>query len=141
MDRGEKVPGELFVSGGNATKVLEATETALDDIAPFVDPLVEGVDSDAIGFVRNDRLCAALGDLRPQVVAVIPLVGKQGTHLRGERQNIGSGGDVGILAGRQMKDDRPTKRIAQGMDFSRAPTAGTADCLIAFPPFPPEAQR
>jgi hypothetical protein len=27
------------------------------------------------------------------------------------------------------------------MDFGRASTAGAADGLIAFPPFPPEAHR
>lgn len=141
MNSGEEIAGEFVVSGSNAAEILEPAEAAFDDVAPFVGPFVETMDSDAIGFVGNDGLGAAFGDLRPQVVAIVALVGKQSTHVGRECQNIGRGGDVGILAGRQMKNDRPATRIAQRMDFRRAPAAGTADRLIAFPPFPPEAQR
>lgn len=141
MNSSEEVPGELVVASGNSAEILEPAEAALDDVAPSVGPFVETMDPDAIGFVGNDGLGAAFGDLRAQVVAIVALVGKQSTHVGCECQNIGRGGDVGILAGRQMKNDRPATRIAQGVDFGRAPAAGTADRLMAFPPFPPEAQR
>lgn len=141
MNSGEKVAGEFVVAGGNSPKVLEAAEAAFDYVAPAVSFFVEAMDTDSIGFVGDYGFGAALGDLRSQVVAVVALVGKQSAHVRCERQNVGGRSDISILAGRQMKNDRPAKRVAQRMDFGGASAAGTAYRLIAFPPFPPEAQR
>ena len=141
MNGGQEISGELVISCGDPAKVLEAAEAALDDVATFVGPLVEGMDDDAIGFVGNNRRCAALDDLGTQPVAVVALVGEKLRHEWRERQDIGCRGNVGILAGRQVKHDRPTERIAQPMNLGRAPAARAADGLILLPPFPPEAQR
>src|SRR5579863_952678 len=141
VNSGEEVSGEFVISGGDPTEILEPAEAAFDDIAPSISLLVETMDSDAIGFVGNDGLCATLDDLRSQVVAVVTFVGEQSAHVRRERQDIGSSSDIGILAGCQMKDDRPAERITQRMDFGRASAARATDRLVAFPPFPPEAQR
>ena len=141
MNRAEKVSGEFVVASCNPAEILESTEAAFDDIAASVGLFVEAMDSDAIGFVGNDGPGAAFDDLRPQVVAVVAFVREQRVHVRCERQNIGSGGDIGVLARCQMKNDGPAERITQRMDFGRASAARATDRLIAFPPFPPEAQR
>ena len=141
MDGCQEISGELVVACGDATKVLEAAEAAFNDVATFVGPLAEGMDNNAIGFVGDDRRCAALDDLGTQPVAVVALVGKKLRHQWRERQDIGRRGNVGILAGCQVKDDRPAERIAQPVYLGRAPTARAADGLILLPPFPPEAQR
>lgn len=141
MDCGEEVGGELVVARGNAPEILEAAEAPFDDVTATIGLFVEAMDTDSIGFVRDYGFGAALGDLRTQVIAIVAFVGKQSAHIRCERQNVGRSSNVSILARRQMKNDRPAKRIAQPMDFGRAPTTGAADRLIAFPPFPPEAQR
>jgi hypothetical protein len=141
MNRSLEVSGELVVSGGDPAKVLEAAEAALDDVAALVGALAERMDDNAIGFVGDHRRCAALDDLGAQPVAVVALVGEKLRHEWRERQDIGRRGNVGILAGRQVKDDRPAERIAQPVDLGRAPAAGAADGLILLPPFPPEAQR
>jgi len=141
MNSGQEIPGELVVSGGDATEVLEPAEAAFDDISAFVGALVEVMDDNAVGFVRDDGLCAATNDFTAKVVAFIPFVGEERAHGRRERQNIGRCRDVGILAWGQMQDDRPAERIAQRMDFCRAAPARAADCLIVLPPFPPEAHR
>ena len=141
MNSGEEIARELVVSSGDPAEILETAEAALDDVSCLVGPLVEGVDDDAVGFVGNDRLCAAFDDVSPQFVAVIAFVGDERAHGWREGQNIGRGGNVGVLAGGQMKGDRPAERIAQAMDFGRAPAARAADGLILLPPFPPEAQR
>lgn len=99
------------------------------------------MDDDAVGFVGDDGLGAATNDFAAKVVSVIPFVSEEHAHGRRERQNIGSRCDIGILAWRQMQDDRPAERIAQRMDFCRAASARAADCLIVLPPFPPEAHR
>ena len=121
MNRGEEVSGELVVPGCDPSEVLEAAEAALDDVAPLVGALVELVEHNAVGFVRNDRRCATVDDR--------------------ERQHAGGRGDIGVLARRQMENHRPAMRIAQGMDFGRAAASRPADRLIVLPPFPLEAQR
>ena len=141
MNSSEEIALELVVSSCDAAEVLEAAEASLDDVSALVGSLVEGMDYDAVGFVGDDRLCAAIDDLGPQAVAVVAFVGEEGAHGRSERQHVGSGRDVGILASCEMKNDWPAKRIAQAMDFGRAPAARAADGLILLPPFPPEAQR
>lgn len=141
MNSGQEIPGELVVSGSDATEVLEPAKTALDDIAAFVGAFVEAMDDDAVGFVGDDGLGAATNDFAAKVVAVIPLVGEERAHRRRERQNIGRRRDIGILAWSQMQDDRSAERIAQRMDFCGAASARAADGLIVLPPFPPEAHR
>jgi hypothetical protein len=141
MNSGQEIAGELIVSGGNAAEVLEPTKAALDDVSAFIGTLVEGMDDDAVGFVGDDGLGAATYDLAAKVVAIIPFVAEERAHGRRERQNIWRRRDIGILAWCQMQDDRPAERIAQRMDFCRAAASRAADCLIVFPPFPPEAHR
>lgn len=141
MNRSEEITGQLVVSGCDTPKVFEAAEAAFDDVAALVGPFVEGMDDDAVRFVGNDRLCAEVDDLSAQLVAIIAFIGKEGLHNGGKRQHVGRGGDVGILAGGEMKDDRPAVPIAQAMDLGRAPAARAPDGLILLPPFPPEAQR
>jgi hypothetical protein len=141
MNSGEEIARELVVSSCDAAEVLEAAEATLDDVSSLVGPLAERVEDDAVGFVGNDRLCAAIDDLGAQVVTVVAFVGEEGAHGRGERQHVGGSSDVGILTGGEMKNDGPAERVAQAMDFARAPAARAADGLILLPPFPPEAQR
>ena len=141
MNSGEEIPGELVVSGGDATEVLEPAKATLDDVSAFVGTFVEAMDDDTVGFVGDDRLGAATNDFAAKVVAVVPFVGEERAHGRRERQNIGRSRDISILAWGQMQDDRPAERIAQRMDFCRAASARAADGLIVLPPFPPEAHR
>ena len=132
---------ELVVSSGDAPEVLEPAEAAFDDISAFVGALVEAMDDDAVGFVGDDGLGAPTNDFATEVVAIIPFVSKECAHGRRERQNIGRRRDIGILAWGQMQDDRSAERIAQRMDFCRTASPRAADCLVALPPFPPEAHR
>jgi hypothetical protein len=141
MNSSEEIASELVVASGDAAEVFEAAEATFNDVSALVGALAERMEDDAVGFVGNDRLCAKVDDLGAQFVAVVAFVGKESLHIGGERQHVGRGGDVGILAGCEMKDDGPAARIAQAMDFGRAPAARAADRLILLPPFPPEAQR
>lgn len=141
MNSGKEIAGELVVSGRDAAEVLEPAKASLDDVSAFIGTLVEGMDDDAVRFVRNDGLGAATYDFAAKVVAVIPFVAEERGHRRRERQNIWRRRDIGVLAWGQMQDDRPAERIAQRMDFCRAAASRAADCLIVLPPFPPEAHR
>ena len=141
MDGCEKVSGELIVSGGDPSEILEPAKASLDDISALVGAFIEAMDDDAVGFVGDDGLGAATNDFTAKVITVIPFVGEEHAHGRRERQNIGRRRDIGILAWGQMQDDRPAERIAQRMDFCRPASARAADCLVVLPPFPPEAHR
>ena len=141
MNSGQKIAGELVVSGRDAAEVLEPAKAALDDISALVGAFIEAMNDDAVGFVGDDGLGAATYDFVAKVVAVIPFVAEERAHGRRERQNIGRRRDIGILAWGQMQDDRPAERIAQRMDFCRAAASRAADDLIVLPPFPPEAHR
>src|SRR5271169_741410 len=126
MNSGQEIASELIVSGGYAPEVLEPAEAALDDISAFVGTFVEAMDEDTVGFVGDYGLGAATNDFGAKAVAIIAFVSDERAHGRGERQNIGRCSDIGILAWRQMKDDRPAERVAQRMDFCRATTARAA---------------
>ncbi len=141
MNSSQEIPGELVISGGDAPEVLEPAKAAFDDISAFVGAFVEAMDDDTVGFIGDYGPGAATNDFAAKVVAVIPFVGEERAHRWRQRQDIGRGRDIGILAWRQMQDDRPAERIAQRMDFCRAASARAADCLIVLPPFPPEAHR
>jgi hypothetical protein len=67
---GEEIPGELVVSGGDATEVLEPAKAPLDHISAFVGGFVEAMDDDTVGFVRDDRLGAATNDFAAKVVVL-----------------------------------------------------------------------
>jgi hypothetical protein len=133
MNSSEEIASELVVSSGDAAKVLEAAKAAFNDISALVGSRAERIEDDAVGFVGNDRLCAKVDDLGAQFVTVVAFVGNEGLHGWSERQHIGRSGDIGILAGGEMKDDGSTVRIAQAMDFGRAPAARAADGLILVP--------
>lgn len=141
MNSSEEIARQLVVSSSDAAEVFEAAEATFDDVAALVGSLVEGMDDDAVGFVGNDRLCAEVDDLSAQLVAIIAFIGKESFHSGGKRQHVGRSGDVGILAGGEMKGNGPAAWIAQAMDFGRTPAARAPDGLILLPPFPPEAQR
>lgn len=112
MNGGQEIPSELAVSGGDSTEVLEATEAAFDDISAPIGSLVETMDDDTVGFVGNYGLGTAVDDLGTKAVAVVAFVGDERAHAGRACQDIGRRGNVGILAGGQMKDNRPAERIA-----------------------------
>jgi hypothetical protein len=141
MDRGQKVASEFVVSSGDAPKILEPAEAALNDVASFVGALIEAVDDYSVGFVRDDGGRAAANDLGAETVAVIAFVSDESAHRRSQRQNGRRGGNVCVLAGREMKYAGPAIRIAQRVDFRGASAAGAADRLRMLPPFPPLAER
>ena len=141
MNSGQEIPGELVISCGDAPEVLEPAKAAFDDISTFVGAFVEAMGDDTVGFIGDYGLGSVTNDFGAQFVTVIAFVGDERAHGWRERQNIRRRRDISILAWGQMQDDRPAKRIAQRMDFCRAPSARAADCLIVLPPFPPEAQR
>jgi hypothetical protein len=123
LDGGEEVASELVISGGDTPEIFKPAEAALDDVASLVGAFVEAMEGYSVGLVRYDRFCAAINDVGAEVIAVITLVGDEGTHGRGERQQGRCGDNVCVLAGSEMKCAGPTVRIAQCVDFRGASAA------------------
>ena len=141
MDAREKVSGELIVTGGDPSEILEPAKASLDDVSSFVGAFVEAMEHDSIRFIGNDWFGANFDDLGTKAIAVISFVSEESVHRWREGQNSRGGGNIGVLAWRQKKRDGSAKWITQRMDFGCTPAARTTDSLTALPPFPPEAQR
>lgn len=123
MNSGQEVSGKFVVTSSDPTKILEPAEAALNDVAALVGPFVEAMEGNAVGSVRNDRLCAAIDDFGTQSVTVISFIADECGHGRRKRQDLGCGRDVVLLTGCEMKGYRPAKWVAQGMDFGCATAA------------------
>ena len=133
--------GEAVVSCGNSSEVLEAPEHALDGVTVAVEIGRETILPAPVGLRWDVRRGTLALDLATDGVAVIPLITMQdfgAGHLI--EQGIG-GSAVGDLAAGQREGDRAAQTVGQRMDFGGPAAARTADCLVPFPPFPPEAQR
>jgi hypothetical protein len=94
---GKEVAGELVVSAGDGTEVLDAAVGALDDIAPLVALGVEEEAVLAIGFVGDDGDGAAAVEESARMVGVVALVADQpsaGGDVAQQRRRDGDVGDV-----------------------------------------------
>ena len=141
MDGSQEVSGKFVVASCDTPKILEAAETALDNVAPLIGAFAEAVEGDPIGFVWNDGLGTAINDFSAKVVAVVSFVADEGRHGWRELQKDRRCGNICILAWSEMKCARSAIRVTQRVDFCGPPTARAADRLFMLPPFPPLAER
>ena len=132
---------ETVVACSDPAEILEAAEHAFDGVAVTVEIGREAALPATIGLRRDVGSSALALDLAAYRVAVIALVAVQ-DFGGGEVVEQGIGGNaVGDLAAGQQEGDRAAQTVGQRMDFGGPAAARTADCLVPFPPFPPEAQR
>lgn len=123
MNGCEEISSEFVVSGGNSPEILEPAEGPLDDVATFVCPFVEAVESDARRLIRDDGLGTEHRDPSAKLISVVTEIGDERAHWRRECQYAWPGGDVGVLTWREMECKRSAARIAQRMDLRRASAA------------------
>src|SRR5664279_5694009 len=97
MQEGHVAASKLFVSGGNAPKMFDACEEALDQIAVLVQMRIVEPEFLSVGTWRDDRLGTAGLDALNQGVGVVALVGD---HRIGSDvgDQIGGEIDIGDLA-------------------------------------------
>jgi hypothetical protein len=127
LNKAEEARGGLVVAGGDASKLLEKADHALDAIALGVSRLVQRAGLLAVGSPRNDRVGSLQIKLGAQVVAVVTLVGQQlARALLSVGQQGGGGGNIGRLAGRQMHCDGKSMRLGQHMNFGAEATTRPA---------------
>lgn len=141
MDGGEEVARQLVVPGGDAAKILEATEHSLDDIAAFVSDLIVsmGMFSGRIG--RNDGLDPALGEFGAQAFSIISSVGQKTAWMSDHADQAACANQIVGVARRDQEGQGTADIVCQRMDFGRLPATRAANGVVEGPPFAPAAER
>ena len=87
----------------------------------------------AVGFVGNDRDGAALFEPRPELVAVIGLIGQDlpGGLEAGQQRNGGFA--ISTVSRPQQKTYRPSVSVCNRVDFARPATPALANGLRTIP--------
>ena len=122
---------ELFVSGSNTTKVLDAREEALDQIAILVQVRVVGAELLSIGARGDDCLGAAGLDVLNQGIGIVALVGyyRIGANVRDQ---LGGSLDISELTRTEDQAQRIAKSIQCGVHFCAQSATRSTDRLRAF---------
>ena len=139
-----KTDGKFFEAGGNAARLLEPTDTLLDDVAPAVGVFVEARASIVPGMfvvaVGDDRSDAPRSQPGAKVFGTVPLVSGQriGTPARrsaalrnahGVDDGFGAGGFVD-LPRREDGDQRHALAVGDKMDLGAEPALATSQGMI-----------
>ena len=140
-DSRQEVVGALVVAGGDSSKVLEAAEHSLDQIAR---PVGFGVVIVRMfpGWVwRDDGFCTARGEPIAEFAGVIGAVRQQATAGPADCQERARADQIVRIARRQDEGDRAACIVGQGVDFRRPSAARGANGVMMSPPFAPAAER
>jgi hypothetical protein len=89
----------------------------------------------------DNRQGAFVGDLLPDLCAVVGLVGGDGQRWPGNVQDLLDDLTVMNLPAREREVQRPAFAIDDRVDFRRPAATADADGLILLPPFAPLAAR
>ena len=123
-----------------AFEFLELAEEILDQVAPFVNVLVDVERLSAPLMLRDDDLGLAFVQVFDDPVGIKSLVGDQATEFDVFDQRCDADG-VKAMAGKQDEPHQIPKRVGQREDFGRPAAFRLADGLIFGPPFAPCAWR
>lgn len=120
----------MVVASGDAAKMLEAIEEALDEISCSIQMTIVMALHKSVGAGRNHRLRPRALDRCHQGVGVVALVGNQGGAAQALDQFLGTV-DVGDLSGGQDKAQRVSDSIDRKMQLRAQPASRPAERLIA----------
>ena len=129
---GEIVAGSLFITGGDAAKVLDGIEETLDEIALAVERKIAVPFELAIRFRRDHRFDGAHFQALDEVVAVVALVAEEGCGLDLSRERFCLC-DVVCLSSSQAESEGISQGVDDGMDFRRQAAARAAYGLVLTP--------
>jgi hypothetical protein len=130
----------LVTSHCDALEFLQLAEEILDQVAPFVDVLVDVERLGAPLMLRDDDLRPALVQVFDDPVGIESLVGDQAAEFDILDQGRDADG-VEAVAGQKDKPHQITERVGQREDFGGPATLRLPDGLILGPPFAPCAWR
>jgi hypothetical protein len=130
----------LVTSHCYAFEFLQLAEEILDQVAPFVDVLVDVERFGAPLMLRDDDLRPAFVQVFDDPVGIESLVGDQAAEFDTLDQGRDADG-VEAVAGQQDKPHQIAERVGQREDFGGPATLRLPDGLILGPPFAPCAWR
>ena len=130
----------LVASHCYALEFLQLAEEVLDQVAPFVDVLVDVERLSAPLMLRDDDLGFACVQVFDDPVGIKSLVSDQAAEFEVLDQGRDTDG-VKAMAGEQDEAHQIPKRVGQREDFGGPATLRLADGLIFGPPFAPCAWR
>lgn len=130
----------LVASHCYAFEFLELAEEILDQMAPFVNVLVDIESLSAPLMLRDDDPGLAFVQLFDDPVGIKSLVGDQAAEFDVFDQGRDADG-IKAMAGEQNEPRQIPKRVGQREDFGGPAAFRLADGLIFGPPFAPCAWR
>ena len=133
MKSGEIVAGSLFITGGDAAKVLDGIEEALDEIALAVERKIAVPFDLAVHFRRDHRFDGTHFQALNEAVTVVSLVTEECCGLDLSRKRFCLC-DVVCLSSSQAEREGISQGVDDGMDFRRQAAARAAYSLVS-PPF------
>jgi hypothetical protein len=132
---------EPIISGSNSSEILDPAKHSLDGVSVAVQIRREAILPAPVAFWWNIGRGTLVFDFSPDSISIIAFITMQ--DYRGSElieQNVRCGA-VGNLAAGQQEPDGTAEAVSQSMDFGGASATRATDCLLALPPFPPDAQR
>ena len=124
--------GAAIIARGEAPKVLQLVEAALDQVALAVEDGIMGNDGLAASVRRDDRRHAGGLDGLADRIAVVGFVGDHGIGLDAVEHRLGGSALVNLAAG-QQEAQWPAKRVGKQVDFGRQTSSGTPQSLVRAP--------
>ena len=130
MQESVESAGQLVVSGGDATELLESIEKAFDQVARFVAMPIDGPLMDSVAARRDVGKGRSGFDSFDQFIAVVAFVGRNsgGRNIGDQRGPLRN---VRYLSAGQDQAQRIAQGINAGMNFRSQPAARSTDRLIA----------
>ena len=133
----EEVAGELVISGGDASPVLDATEEVFDFVPAAIDGLRAIGLLGRVAATGNGWNSAIIGTLLARLGAVIGLVSDDEQWRSGGLKDFSDGLAVMDLPTGEHEVQWPALAIDTGVDFRAAPAPTDTDRLVFLPPFAP----
>lgn len=129
MDERQEGVGELVVTRGDASELLDASEETLDQIAALVDMPVERAGVESVGTRRDYRLTALRRNCFDEGIRIVALVGHDEFGRLILDQCCGLF-DVGDLTCRENDAQRIAQGIHRDMQLGGQSAARAADFLL-----------
>jgi len=131
LEHGEEVGGVLFVAGGDAAVVLDLVEEPLDAVAFAVEDGTE-TGAPATGDLGGNVRCGpGRLDAAAEPIGVVGFVGQEDRPLAQTAKQLGGGGTVGGLTGREDQFQRQAVRIGERVDLGGQSSSATAHTTIS----------
>ena len=128
MDGGEENLGELVVTRGDGSEMLELVEKTLNEIAFAVEGEVARARGFSVGFGRDDGDDRSIVEGGDEGVGVERLVGDQGAGIDGFDERL-SASQIVILARAEHHLDRIAEGVDECVNLGGQSAAGSADSL------------